>query len=423
MLAAQIIKKNRAKNNKIQHDEYNKYDKYDKYNDFNFDIFKFCNNITSTDDNFINYIDILDSSNVIFSLKTFYTNYPEFDYYIYRGLNSEKFNNMSEVNVVLYWLNNKSTIDTDEININKYKQKNIIIYPHLYFSLNDGGTIVQYYLASLLDKLGVKVRIYTSSFRNKNNIFNNFYNNDFDINDAIIIYCEGINGNPLNAPFTVRWMLSELGKNIPYDYVDSWGKNELVYYFNSEPKIVNNRNNFYKFLTVIYINPNIKYYNLNERFNYCYTFRKSFYHKNINIIHPPNSLEITRSHSQEDYIEIFNKHKYFVSYDPLTFLCIIAPLCGCISIIYPIHDVNKEDWLKNSALFQYFREKGDFNIYGVAYGNSQKELEFAQSTIHLVKDQWDDIINNYQTKVVDFINDINNFDDCINTIKNNYYNI
>jgi hypothetical protein len=368
----------------------------------------------------MNYDNILNNLNVTYSLKTFYTNHPEFDYYTYRGENSEKFNNMTEVEVILYWLNNKINLDTTDIN--KYQQKNIIIYPHLPFNLKDGGTTVQYYLASLLDKLGIKVRMYTSSFINKNNIFNNFYNDDFDINNTIVIYCEGINGNPLNAPYIVRWMLSELGKNVPYDYVNTWGKNELVYYFNSEPKIVNNPSDFFKFLTVIYINPSIKNYNLNERSNYCYTYRKSFYHKNVNIIHPTDSFEISRAHSQEDYIELFNKYKYFVSYDPLTFLTIIAPLCGCISIVHPIENVTKEGWLKTSALYQYFKEKGNFDIYGIAYGNSSEELEFAQNTIHLVKDQWNDIINNYQVKLIkDFIYDINHFNECINTLKNNYY--
>lgn len=417
MLAAQIIKNNRVKITKIQ---------YDKYNDFNFEIFKICNNVTSNDTNIENYIDILNNSNVIYSLRTFYINYPKFDYYTYRGINFEKFNNMTEVEVVLYWLNNNTLLDTNVIETEnkdiKYQPKNIIIYPHMNFNFKDGGITVQYYLASLLDKLGLKVRIYTSRFTNKNNIFNNFYNNDFNINNAIVIYCEGINGNPLNAPYVIRWMLSELGKNVPYDYVNSWNKNELVYYFNSEPKIINNYDNFYKFLTVIFINPDIKNYNLDERFNYCHTFRKSFYHNNVNIIHPTNSFEINRSHSQEDYIKLFNNYKYFVSYDPLTFLSIIAPLCGCISIVYPIENVNKEEWLKTSALYQYFKEKGNFEIYGIAYGNSSEELEFAEKTIHMVKDQWDDIINNYQTKLINnFIDDINNFDTCINTIKNNFY--
>lgn len=409
MLAARIIKVNRAKNNKIQ---------YDKYDDFNFDIFKLCNNITSNDSNVMNYNNILNNLNVVYSLKTFYINHPEFNYYTYRGENLKKFDNMTEVEVILYWLNNQSPVITDL----KYQQKNIIIYPHLNFNLKDGGITVQYYLASLLDKLGIKVRMYTSNFINKNNIFNNFYNNDFDINDSIVIYCEGINGNPLNAPYVVRWMLSELGKNVPYDYVNTWGKNELVYYFNSEPKIVNNPSNFFKFLTVIYINPSIKNINLNKRSNYCHTYRKSFYHKNVNIIHPTDSFEISRAHSQEDYVELFNKYKYFVSYDPLTFLTIIAPLCGCISIVHPIENVTKEGWLKTSALYQYFKEKGNFNIYGIAYGNSSEELKFAQNTIHLVKNQWNDIINNYQVKLIkDFIYDINHFNECINTLKNNYY--
>jgi hypothetical protein len=206
-------------------------------------------------------------------------------------------------------------------------------------------------------------------------------NTNSTLNNTVVIYSEGISGNPLRAKYVVRWMLSELGKNVPYDYVNTWGKNELVYYFNSEPKIVNNPSDFFKFLTVIYINPNIKNNNLNQRSNYCYTYRKSYYHNNVNIIHPTNSFEITRSHSQEDYIKIFNTYKYFVSYDPLTFLSIIAPLCGCISIIHPVKNVTKEGWLKNSALYQYFKEKGNFNIYGIAYGDSLEELEFAKKTI------------------------------------------
>ena len=58
----------------------------------------------------------------------------------------------------------------------------------------------------------------------------------------------------------IRWMLSELGKNVPYEHVNTWGKNELVYYYNSELKF----NNFperigtiYKLLTTIYVNSSI----------------------------------------------------------------------------------------------------------------------------------------------------------------------
>lgn len=407
-----IIKKKRDKKNK---------DIQDKYNDFNFNIFKTINNINSNDPNPILYIDTLNNNhNIIYSLKTFYNNYPKFDYYTYRELNKEKFINMTEVDVILYWLNNKTSITKDL----KCQKKNILIYPHMNFNFRDGGITVHYYFAQLLDKLGIKVRINTSSFINGNNIFNNFHNNELSLNDTIVIYCEGVIGNPLNAPYVVRWMLSELGKNVPANYVDTWGKNELVYYFNSEQKI----NNFpekigtiYKLLSIIYINPSIKNYNLNNRSNYCHTFRKSSYYTNINNIHPQDSFEITRIHTQEDYIQIFNKYKYFICYDPLTFLCVIAPLCGCISIVYPIDGLNKKEWLQKTAISEYLKYKNLDNVHGIAYGNSPSELEYANSTIHLVKDQWEDIKIYDNNNINRFIYDINNYDNMLNTIQNNYY--
>jgi len=98
----------------------------------NFNIFKFCNNVQSNDPQLILYIDTLNNNpNMIYSLKTFYNNYPEFDYYTYRELNKEKFMNMTEVEVILYWLNNK-TVVTKNL---KYHQKNILIYPHIDFNL------------------------------------------------------------------------------------------------------------------------------------------------------------------------------------------------------------------------------------------------------------------------------------------------
>jgi hypothetical protein len=303
--------------------------------------------------------------------------------------------------------------------------KNIIIYPHLPFNLSDGGTTVQYYLAYLLDKLGAKVRIHRQNgVSHLNPIYSNYYDDDFDLNNTAVIYCEGIRGNPLNAPFTVRWMLSELGKNVPYENVNTWGKNELVYYFNSEPKFntyPDRMGNIYKLLTVIYINSKIKTNNYNERHGYCHTFRKSHMHKNITHIHPEDSFEVTVFHTQEDYVEIFNKYKYFVSYDPLTFLTIIAPLCGCISIVYPLEGVSKKEWLKRGALSEYFKEKNEYVLYGIAYGNTSEELEFAKNTIHLVEGQWNDI-KNYENKLIyNFINDINNFNECSNTVQNNYF--
>ena len=211
-------------------------------------------------------------------------------------------------------------------------QKNIIIYTHMpHFDFKDGGTVAQYNLARILDELGQNVRIYShTGILIQNNIFNKFYNNDFPIDEnSVVIYCEGTPGNPLNAKNVVRWMLSEFGKNVPYDYVNTWGKNESVYYFNSETKFDTSpgkMGNVYKFLSCLYINPLAKQNNFEERNGICYTIRKakSIHKNNLYLVHPKGSFEIKREHTQMQCIDFFNKYKYFMSYDSSTFYTIIA---------------------------------------------------------------------------------------------------
>ena len=315
----------------------------------------------------------------IFSLRTFYNKYPKFEYHMN--------DNKTEVDMIIHWYKNR--------------RKNIIIYPHSDFNLSDGGVTVQYYLAQILFNMGERVRIYSRDIR-PNPLYNNYYNNDFDMDNTVVIYCEGIIGNPLNAKYVVRWVLSELGKNVPKDRYLTWGKNDLIYYFN-------NNIASHKYLTLLYLNPNIKNYNNNRGYSWCHTFRKfllNTYHNNVKYIHPENSFEITRHHTQDDYIKIFNENMYFISYDPLTFLNIIAVLCGCISIVYPIENKSKKEWLKETALWGYLEANNLDNIYGIAYGID--DIEYAQNTIQYATEQINDIIN-YSNKTVDsFIKDINN---------------
>jgi hypothetical protein len=297
------------------------------------------------------------------------------------------------------------------------------------FSFIDGGTVVQYYLAKLLDELGTNVRIYPSSgLKTNNSLFSKFYNDDFPIDDnCLVIYCEGTQGNPLNAKNVVRWLLSELGKNVPYDYVNGWGKNELVYYFNCEQKFSKNPEMIgkkYKLLTSIYINPLVKNYNNPKRKGYCHTFRKSNYHKTLRYAHHPRSFEIKREHKLIDCINIFNKHDIFISYDPLTFLNIIAAMCGCVSVIIKVDGIpNQIEWLKTTALYSYVKAKGIEKLYGIAY--SIAEIGWARSTLHLVSKQWTEILEYCKTQtIVPFLNDIkdlNNLENADNTIQKIFF--
>ena len=303
--------------------------------------------------------------------------------------------------------------------------KNILIYVHTSkFNFEEGGTVVQYLLAKTLEEYGQNVRIY-SEIKIDNPIFSKYYENDFPIdNNAVVIYCEGVAGNPLNAKNVVRWMLSKLGQNVSYNYLNYWNKNELVYYFNSEEKIANNPDklgSLFKMLTVIYVNPDAMNYFL-PRKGICFTIRKQhlIHKKPIKNIHPPNAFEITRKHTQQDYITIFNQYECFISYDSITFLVGISALCGCITVVVPVDGLSKADWLNTLAAADYLKETGETALYGIAYGVD--DLQYSINTLHLVREQWNKIVQYNTNKYIPtFINDINNFENNINTLEANFY--
>ena len=178
----------------------------------------------------------------------------------------------------------------------------------------------------------------------------------------------------------------------------------------------------YKTLTIMYINPLINNYNNPSRKGYCHTFRKKQFHKILKCGHPPNSLEINPEHKVTQCINIFNKREIFISYDPLTFLNIIAAMCGCISVVIKIDGVTEIEWLKTTSAYNYLKEHNISKLYGISYGLS--EIEWAKNTLHLAKQQWVDI-NEYmkQNTIIPFLDDIKSLDNIKyleNTVKNNF---
>ena len=320
-----------------------------------------------------------------------------------------------------------------DINIDLEKEynidytKNIIICPHIKYTEGDGGINVMYYLAKKLDAIGKNVRIYPSFGAIQNPHFNKFYNNDFDIADCIVIYCEGTIGNPLCARNSVRWMLSKLGQNVPYHDVNTWNPKEPVYYFNTELKIESSphlKGSIYKLLPLLIIPPifqNISIERIKD--SSCFAIRKGNHmrKKGFDMIHPSNSFEIEIKHSHSELLHFFNTYETFFSYDPITFLNIMAVLCGCISVVVPMPDMNKDEWLKTTAGYGYLSSHNIESYYGIAYGF--EELEWAKSTIHLAKKQWDDIIAYNNTFFESFVEDLNHLEDGTlqNTIENNYF--
>lgn len=330
--------------------------------------------------------------------------------------------------------NNDKNIDLLLKNINNNNNINIIIYTLYEFdNYRTGEIVVLYYLAQLLSKYNKNVYIYNKKYNKKiyktNIIYNNLINNldNIELNNTIIIYSEGVSNNPLNGIYIIRWILTPLGYKCNKDIYLTWNKNDLIYYFNNENF---NDNITYKTLTILYKQPLIKNLKLERTCNICYTLRKIkqilLYNNTsiFNIYHNENDTNITEDLTPEEYIYIFNTHKIFICYDTLTFFTCISLLCGCITIIYDIEGIDKKTWLKNTFFGPYVEKYNIENIYGLAYGISNEELNYAQSTIHLAPELIEKIIEEINNENLNnFINNlnINKFKSLNNTVENIFY--
>lgn len=248
--------------------------------------------------------------------------------------------------------------------------KFIIYSPPLDYKI--GGTVVLHQLAKDLTEMGLQTMLYNPTKVQYQNPFCNDFATLSDVDDAsVVIYPEIIAGNPLNAKNVIHWMLCDLGVHSGADVYKTWQDNDLVFHFSTF-------NNQYalssvQILYTTWIDPEVKNKNL-ERAGSCYLFKKAcLFHKEVKMIHPPDALLID-NFTNAEIIDIFHQKKYFYCYDPYSFYDVMAVLCGCIPIIYPVNGVSREEWLKTRATFSH-KER----ISGIAYGLD--DLAFAEETI------------------------------------------
>jgi hypothetical protein len=173
---------------------------------------------------------------------------------------------------------------------------------------------------------------------------------------------------------------------------------------------------------IMCINSIIKQINFSERRGICYAIKKGerFHKDRINFFHPKKSFEIRMENTMEECVEFFNNNKWFVCYDPLSFYIIVSALCGCIPVVAKLEGVSKKEWIQKTAAAEYIKYNNLENLYGIAYG--QEDMQYAIDTLHLVKDQWDDIINFCANQTfLPFIREIKNFDGLKNSIEKIYF--
>lgn len=255
----------------------------------------------------------------------------------------------------------------------------------------------------------IKAFIYSLDHcKHKNPYCNNFVS-PFEIDqNTIVIYPETITGNPLNAQNVIRWILLDLGNEMPQNQYKTWNNEDLVYSW--EPKINAKGNIKPKQLCISWIDPHLLHIQHDEDYKYenCYMLRKMNNLDNLKeyttFHHPKNSLPLDKFIYQ-DIIKFFTKTKYFYSYDPNTFYNLIAPLCGCVTILHPIPGVSREEYL-SSRMNNVGHMLCDA---GLAYGYDKEEIIRAENTLKFAKDQMKMILSKYDKTHLSFMSDIERY--------------
>ena len=303
-----------------------------------------------------------------------------------------------------------------------------LIFTMLPFDKNSGGNSLIPHMIKKINKLYDRPIIYVfilnlpehltrEAYYSQMKAFEEPYLPIVDMNlvdnkNNIVIYPEFL-GNPLNFNKIVRFNFyfnifepnsdNEYNIFFTYAYYNLYNKvremfgvrrieninyyDKFTYYFNNLDDILNV----------------CKDYGL-EREGSCFVIRKGILHphirENMNY-HPPNSYEIAYHESNhEDLVNIFNKYKFFYCYDGFTFMVNIACLCGCIPIIVPFSDFKS---------ISEFSDR-DFFLNGIAYGDSEEQINHAVNTRDKMKQSLEFYRNkNYDNDFYDLISSIYNY--------------
>ena len=251
------------------------------------------------------------------------------------------------------------------------------------------------------DKFYVKLFM-QNNLKYKNPFCNNFARLDEINNNTIVVYPEIVSCNPLNAKNVVRWILLELGIEMPVDHYKLWSKGDCIYHWETNHTLSNYKQLCCPWLNPIFCNKNIPQ-EMKEQT--CYLIKKGrLIHKQITIIHPSDSICIDDL-SLSEINEVFNNCKYFYCYDPNSAYVIFSLICGCIPIIQPIEGINEEEFFK-SRIYNF---KGTIYKKGIVYGGVNKINYILENKLNTNNNEYyKNLFDKYKETIPPFLNDLSN---------------
>lgn len=262
------------------------------------------------------------------------------------------------------------------------RKKYLIYAPN--FTIRSGGQMWLHKFCNNLNELGEEAYLApwgAETSINTNSSYNTPIFSREVTDEYIVVYPEVTEGNPLKANNVVRWLLYVPGLN-PAAKVDLYGENDLVISSADYVSIGSKK----KFKELRIDNQILTAYESFQEFfqneglirsGSCHLFRKGKGKSTKNYV-PKDSLEINagqiiKEKGFEGLAEIFNEKEVFYSYDHLTYISVMAALCGCLSIVVPDGDTDAKEWYGSTAHMRY----------GIAYG--PEEIPHAKETAHLVR--------------------------------------
>lgn len=217
------------------------------------------------------------------------------------------------------------------------------------------------------------------------------YSPFYDRENTIVVYPEMVYGNFLRAKNVVRYLLFfNRFQGDPH----SFGIDDLIICYDQSYNDWSLCPSCNEIQLHYFDKDTYRQYNYGEREGRCYIIRKG-----RNRIDLPQSFDgeiIDNEMLEEDIVRIFNDNKYCYAYDLYTYYSIIASVCGCISIKVMEPGKCKSDYIQDL----------NKSPYGIAFGDSPEEIEWAVNTRHLLLESLDYDKSNERAimKFIDLLN-------------------
>ncbi len=251
------------------------------------------------------------------------------------------------------------------------------------FNETNGGSLFLHRLAGRLQELGHSVQLspmpplskpgrrarlsgllFPPKFAKPPGVHPDWLRRGRSVGDAIVVYPEVVQGNPLGAKYVVRWLLNKPGLLHPFRPTSG----EMYFKagnFSDDPSLTGGA----PLLTAWQINPVYSNRGSVNRSGTCYMIRKG---RDRDIVHDLRGSVCLDEKSHAEIADAFNSTDTFYCYDEMTMYAQYAALCGCLSIVIPKYFASHDDYIATRRIARF----------GVSYGFDH--FDHARATQHLV---------------------------------------